>query len=117
AGLKLLGPIGALGGWICAGESCRLILLRRAARLFGTGLLGVLPRELWLPILAAAISAVPGGLALRPPGGPLIAQLCVTRAPFVISSLVARGAMGVLPPVRAWIPQRKPEWMGLREAA
>jgi hypothetical protein len=31
-GLRLFGPIGALGGWVCAEESCRLILLHRAER-------------------------------------------------------------------------------------
>jgi O-antigen/teichoic acid export membrane protein len=117
AGLKLFGPIGALGGFICAEEACRLILLRRAASLFGTGLSGVLPRELGLQILAAAIAVVPGALVLHLAGGPLIAQLLVTGLVFGVSYLAALRAMGVLPPLRGWIPRRKPDLVALREAA
>src|SRR5258705_711524 len=117
AGLKIFGPIGALGGFICAEETCRLILLRRAASLFGTGLSGVLPRELWLQILGAAIAVVPGALVLHLAGGPLIAQLLVTGLVFCISYLAALPALGVLPPVRSWIQQRKPDLVALREAA
>ena len=116
AGLKLFGPIGALGGWICAEETCRFILLRRAAALFGTGVLGVLPRELWLQTLAAAIAAVPGAVALHFAGGPLLAQLCTAGLAFAACYLLALRAMGVLPPLRAWLPQKKPEVLVVREA-
>src|SRR2546427_8809 len=68
AGLRLFGPIGALGGWICAEETCRMILLHRAATLFGTRLTGVIPREVWLQIAAAAIATAPGALALQVSG-------------------------------------------------
>src|SRR5439155_1385250 len=60
AGLKLWGPIGALGGWICAEEICRFILLRRAARLFGTGILSALGHRM-VPVDPTGI------LALRDP--------------------------------------------------
>jgi O-antigen/teichoic acid export membrane protein len=117
AGLRLFGPIGALGGWICAEEACRLVLLRRAAGLFGTSMLGTLPREIWLQAAAALIAAAPGALALRLARGPLIVQLCTAGMAFAIAYLTALRAMGVLPPVRAWIPQRKPELLVMREAA
>ena len=116
AGLRLFGPIGALGGWICAEEACRLVMLRRAASLFGTSLLGMLPREIWFQAAAALIAAAPGALALRLARGPLIVQLCTAGLAFAIAYLGALRAMGVLPPVRAWIPQRKPELV-MREAA
>src|SRR2546422_222741 len=116
AGLKLWGPIGALGGWICAEEICRFILLRRAARLFGTGILGALPRELWLQAAAAAIAAAPGALVMHFAAGPRLIQLCSTGIAFALAYLAALRAMGVLPPVRDWIPQKTPQLM-VREAA
>ena len=116
AGLKLWGPIGALGGWICAEEICRFILLRRAARLFGTGIFGALPRELWLQAAAAAIAAAPGALVLHFAAGPRLIQLCSTGIAFALAYLAALRAMGVLPPVRDWIPQKTPQLM-VREAA
>jgi O-antigen/teichoic acid export membrane protein len=116
AGLRLWGPIGALGGWICAEEICRFILLRRAARLFGTAIFGALPRELWLQAAAAAMAAVPGALVLHFAAGPRLFQLCATGIAFALAYLAALRAMGVLPPVRAWIPQRTQQLM-VREAA
>lgn len=116
-GLQLFGPIGALGGWICAEEICRLILLHRAARLFETTILGALPREIWFQGLAALIAAVPCALALHLAGGPLLVQLCTAGLAFAIAYLAALRALGVLPPVRAWIPQKKPDLLVVREAA
>jgi hypothetical protein len=115
--LRWFGPIGALGGWICAEETCRMILLHRAARLFGTTILGALPRELWLQSAAALIAAVPGALTLRLAGGPLLVQLCTFGIVFGIAYLAALRAMGVLPPVRDWLPQKKPDVAMVREAA
>ena len=94
-----------------------MLLLRRAAHLFGTTILGALPRELWLQALAAVIAAVPGALTLRLAGGPLLVQLCTFGIVFGIAYLAALRAMGVLPPVREWLPQRKPEVVLVREAA
>ncbi|HEY6910764.1 MAG TPA: oligosaccharide flippase family protein [Myxococcales bacterium] len=116
-GLRLFGPIGALGGWICAEESCRVILLRRAARLFGTSIVGAMPRELWLQIAAAAMAVVPGALALHLAGGPLLLQLFACGLAFAAVYLVALRLMGVLPPVRSWLPQRKPALSVIQEAA
>ena len=117
AGLHLFGPIGALGGWICAEETCRMILLRRAAHLFGTGILGVLPRELWLQMGAAAIAAGPGALALHFAFGPLFLQLCIAGVAFAAVYLGVLRGLGVLPPLRTWIPVRKPALLAMREAA
>jgi O-antigen/teichoic acid export membrane protein len=117
AGLRLFGPIGALGGWICAEEICRLILLHHAARLFGTTMLGALPREMRGQALAAIAAAVPCALALRLAGGPLLVQLATAGIVFSIAYLAALRAMGILPPVRAWIPQRKQDLLLVREAA
>jgi len=116
-GLRMFGPIGALGGWICAEETCRMILLHRAARLFGASILGALPRELWLQAAAALIAAIPGAVTLHFAGGPLLVQLCTFGIVFAIAYLAALRAMGVLPPVREWLPQRKPELVMMREAA
>ncbi|HET7786299.1 MAG TPA: oligosaccharide flippase family protein [Myxococcales bacterium] len=116
-GLRLFGPIGALGGWICAEESCRMILLHRAARLFGTTIPAIMPRELWLQIAAAALAAGPGALALHLTGGPLLVQLCATGLAFAAVYLAALRIMGVLPPLRAWIPQKKPAPSLIQEAA
>jgi O-antigen/teichoic acid export membrane protein len=116
-GLHLFGPIGALGGWICAEETCRLILLHRAARLFGTTLFGALPRELWAQALAAAIATVPAALALHAVSGPPLLQLCIAGPVFAVVYLATLRGLGVLPPVRTWLPARKPELLAIREAA
>jgi O-antigen/teichoic acid export membrane protein len=115
-GLKLFGPIGALGGWICAEETCRFLLLRRAAHVFGTTVLRALPRELWLQVAAAIAASLPGALALHLSGGPLLVQLFTGGIVFGVAYLGVLRAMGVLPPVRAWIPQKAPLLM-VREAA
>jgi O-antigen/teichoic acid export membrane protein len=115
-GLQLFGPIGALGGWICAEEICRLVLLHRAARLFETTILGALPRQIWFQGLGALVAAVPCALALRLARGPLAVQLCIAGLVFATAYLAVLRAMGVLPPVRAWIPQ-KAELLVVREAA
>ncbi|HTO96784.1 MAG TPA: oligosaccharide flippase family protein [Myxococcales bacterium] len=116
-GLRLFGPIGALGGWICAEESCRLILLRRAARLFGTGVLGTLPRELWLQACAAAVAAGPGALVLHFLGGPLLIRLLIIGLVFGVAYLAGLRALGVLPPVRSWVPSKRLLPLEMREAA
>ena len=115
-GLRLFGPIGALGGWICAEETCRFLLLRRAAQVFGTSVLRALPRELWLQVVAAVAASLPGAIALHFSGGPLLVQLCTGGIVFAIAYLGVLRALGVLPPVRAWIPQ-KAALVAVREAA
>ena len=106
AGLRLFGPIGALGGWICAEETCRMIVLARTSRLFGAGLLRTLPRELWFQAAAAAVAAVPGALSLYLLRGPLLVQLFLCGLTYAAAYLAALRAMGQLPPVRDWIPRR-----------
>jgi len=117
AGLRLFGPIGALGGWICAEEACRMILLHRAARLFGTTIFGALPREVWVQAAGAAIAAPPAALALHFAGGPLLVQLFITGLIFAIVYLAVLRALGILPPLRTWIPARRPELLSIRDAA
>ena len=88
AGLRLFGPIGALGGFVCAEESCRLIVLRRAGQLFDSGVLRCLPRELWVQAGAALLAALPGAVALSLASGPLLAQLFICGAVFAVAYLV-----------------------------
>jgi len=94
-----------------------MILLQRAARLFGTTILGAMPRELWLQIAAAALAVAPAALALHLAGGPLLVQLFVCGLAFSAVYLVALRIMGVLPPVRTWLPQKKPALSVIQEAA
>jgi O-antigen/teichoic acid export membrane protein len=105
-GLRLFGPIGALGGWIGAEETCRMILLARAAKLFGVGLFHAVPREVAFQAAAALVAAAPGALALRFAAGPLLLQLFVCGAVYALAYLGAMRAMGQLPPLRDWLPRR-----------
>jgi O-antigen/teichoic acid export membrane protein len=107
-GLHQFGPIGALGGWILAEESCRMILLKRAAKLFGQPILGSLPKELWFQVLASLIAVVPGAVVMRLARGPLLAQLFECGIAFALTYLAALRSLGVLPPVKMWIPRRQP---------
>ena len=97
AGLRLFGPIGALGGWICAEEGCRMILLHRAGQLFGCGMLRSLPRELWLQAGAALLASLPGAFALHLLSGPALVRLSVSGAAFAATYLGALGAIGLQP--------------------
>jgi O-antigen/teichoic acid export membrane protein len=106
-GLHRFGPIGALGGWIIAEEACRMMLLKRTATLFHKSILGVLPRELWYQGVAAAIAAVPGVLAMRLARGPLLAQLFECGIAFALTYLGVLRTLGVLPPIKEWIPKRQ----------
>jgi O-antigen/teichoic acid export membrane protein len=106
-GLHRFGLIGALGGWMAAEESCRMIMLHRTAKLFHRSMIGVLPRELWYQIAAALVAVVPGALTLRFARGPLLAQLFETGIVFGLTYLAALRAMGVLPPVKEWIPRKQ----------
>jgi len=106
-GLKQFGPIGALGGWICAEESCRMILLWRASQLFEVSVLQAVPtREIFYQVIAA-LSAVPVGLAvLHFAAGPKLLTLFACGAAFGMTYLGTLRATGRLPPVREWIPTR-----------
>jgi hypothetical protein len=59
---------------------------------------------------------VPGALALHLAGGPLLVQLLTSGIVFGVEYLGVLRALGVLPPVRAWIPQKAP-LLVVREAA
>ena len=96
-GLRFFGPIGALGGWICAEEACRMVLLRRAAHLFETTMFRALPRELWLQAAAALVAAVPGAMALHFARGPLFVQLAVCGLVFGAAYLAGLWTLGLLP--------------------
>lgn len=93
-GFRLSGPIGALGGWICAEETCRLILLHRAGAIFGCGMFRSLPRELWIQIGAALLASAPGALALHFASGPPLLRLCVSGLAFAATYL---GVLAVQP--------------------
>lgn len=96
-GLRLFGPIGALGGWICAEETCRMILLHRAAHLFGSSMFHALPRELWLQIAAALLAAGPGAAALHFARGPLFVQLAICGLAFAIAYLAGLWMLACAP--------------------
>jgi O-antigen/teichoic acid export membrane protein len=81
-GLEAFGPIGALGGWMCAEETCRMLLLRRAAQLFDTSIFHALPKELWRQVAAALVAAVPGAMVLHFARGPLFVQLAICGLAF-----------------------------------
>lgn len=106
-GLHKFGPIGALGGWMCAEEACRMLLLWRTGQLFEVGILRALPsRELFFQGIAA-LAAVPVGLAvLHVAGGPKLLKLFVCGGAFGLTYLGMLLATGRLPPVREWIPAR-----------
>jgi O-antigen/teichoic acid export membrane protein len=106
-GLHRFGLIGALGGWMLAEETCRMILLHRAAKLFHRSMLGALPRELWYQIIAAVIATVPGALTLHFARGGLLLQLVVSGTVFGLVYLASLRAMGILPPIKEWIPKRQ----------
>ncbi len=107
AGLHAFGTIGALGGWICAEESCRLLLLFKTARVFGASVLAILPaRDLCFQALAAAVAAPVAALVLRAADGPLFLQLALCGLSFAGAYLGTLRATGRLPPVREWIPRR-----------
>jgi len=55
-------------------------------------------------------------VALHLAGGPLLVQLCTGGIVFAVAYLGILRALGVLPPVRAWIPQKAPLVL-IREAA
>jgi len=107
-GLRQFGLIGALGGWILAEEMCRMVILHRTAQLFHRSMFRVLPRELWFQIAGAAIAVVPGVLMLHFSRGPVLARLFETGMVFGLSYLAALRAMGILPPLRQWLPQKPP---------
>ncbi len=109
SGLRAFGTIGALGGWICAEETCRMLLLWKTSRVFGATVLEMLPtRELCFQALAALVAAPVAALVLRAAEGPLFLQLALCGLSFAGTYLGMLRATGRLPPIRQWIPRRTP---------
>ncbi|HYV68458.1 MAG TPA: hypothetical protein VE964_19625, partial [Myxococcales bacterium] len=95
-------------GWVGAESFTRGILLARAAQLLG-GIRRVLPwRTLALQSLAAALGAPVGALVLRLFHGPALARLMLCGAATGLCYLAVLRATGELPPLREWIPRRRP---------
>ena len=109
AGFHLFGLRGAMGGYLLAEATTRMILLLRAAALLG-GLRAVLPwRTLVYQSLAAAVAAPVGAIALRLTHGPTLVRLTVCGIATGLVYLAALRASGELPPVRQWIQRKRPE--------
>ena len=108
AGFHLHGLRGAMGGWVVAEAATRGILLWRAGQILG-GMRSLLPwRTLSLQVLASAV-AVPGGaVALRYAQGPVLLRLILCGTAMGLAYLAALRATGELPPLRDWIPRKRP---------
>jgi O-antigen/teichoic acid export membrane protein len=103
-GLRELGPLGAMCGWIAAETIGRGILLARAGQLFGAGLRGVLPwRELSRQALAAVVAMPAAWLAVHALPGARFASLAAAGVAYAAVYLRLCFAAG-------WVP---PEWRAL----
>ncbi len=108
AGFHLYGLRGAMGGWVAAEAATRGILLLRAGHLLG-GMRYLLPwRTLSMQALAAAAAAPVGAVVLRLAQGPVLLRLVLCGAATGLAYLAALRATGELPPVREWIPRKRP---------
>ncbi len=108
AGFHLYGLRGAMGGWVAAEAATRGILLLRAGHLLG-GMRYLLPwRTLSMQALAAAVAAPVGAVVLRLTQGPVLLRLVLCGAATGLAYLAALRATGELPPVREWIPRKRP---------
>jgi len=107
-GFHTFGLRGAMAGWVGAESFTRGILLARAGQLLG-GIGRVLPwRTLALQSLAAALSAPVGAVALRLAHGPTLLRLLLCGIATGLCYLAVLRATGELPPVREWIPRKRP---------
>ena len=107
-GFHTFGLRGAMAGWVGAESFTRGILLARAGQLLG-GIRRVLPwRTLALQSLAAALSAPVGAVALRLAHGPTLLRLLLCGIATGLCYLAVLRATGELPPVREWIPRKRP---------
>ncbi len=98
-GLRLLGPKGALLGWIAAETVARAAMLVRTARLFEVPLRGVLPvRALARQLTATAAASPVAWLALRAVPGPAAVRLAACGLAFAAGYLGLSWARGWLPP-------------------
>jgi hypothetical protein len=108
AGFHLFGLRGAMGGYLVAEATTRMILLLRAAVLLG-GLRSLLPwRTLVFQTFSAAAAAPVGAIALHLTHGPAIVRMSVCGIATGLVYLAALRATGELPPVRQWIRRKRP---------
>ena len=109
AGLRWLGPIGALLGWVSVEALARLAMLVRTARLFEVPLRSVLPARALLRQAAATAAGMPvAWLALRVVPGPALARLAACGLAFAAAYLGLTWARGWLPPGWAGIFRAQP---------
>jgi hypothetical protein len=107
-GFRLYGLRGAMGGWVAAEAFTRGILLLRAGQLLG-GMRSLLPwRTLAMQALAAALAAPVGAVVLRFAQGPVLLRLVLCGLATGLAYLAALRATGELPPLREWIPRKRP---------
>lgn len=103
-GLALLGPAGAIAGWIAAEAASRAAQLARTATLFRTRIARVLPTRDLVRQALAALSAMPAAwAALELVPAPRLASLVVSALAYALVYLGASWALGSLPP--EWIPR------------
>jgi O-antigen/teichoic acid export membrane protein len=108
AGFHLYGLRGAMGGWVAAEAATRGIMLWRAGQILG-GMRSLLPwRTLSLQALASAVAAPAGAVALRYAQGPVLLRLFLCGTAMGLAYLAALRATGELPPLREWIPRKRP---------
>jgi hypothetical protein len=108
AGFHLYGLRGAMGGWVAAEAATRGIMLWRAGQILG-GMRSLLPwRTLSLQALASVVAAPAGAVALRYAQGPVLLRLFLCGTAMGLAYLAALRATGELPPLREWIPRKRP---------
>jgi O-antigen/teichoic acid export membrane protein len=101
-GLAVFGPIGALSGWLVAEAAIRALMVVRAARLFGTSVMRVLPMAVLRRQLAATVFAMPiSWLALHALEAPLLVRLALAGSAFAAAYVGLSAWRGWLP--AAWI--------------
>jgi O-antigen/teichoic acid export membrane protein len=97
-GFALLGLPGAMAGFVAAEAAARAVQLRRAARLLGTGLRGVLPwRDLGRFALATAIGMPVAWVAANGVPAPALVRLGLAGAVFAATYVGGLMAVGGLP--------------------
>ncbi|HCF59347.1 MAG TPA: polysaccharide biosynthesis protein [Myxococcales bacterium] len=105
-GLKLFGPIGAMGGWIAAEFLARLAMLARTATLFRASLTRVLPlRDLTRQGFATMVAVPAGWLGLSVFRVPRFFTLALCGIAFAAVYLGTLWLKGWLPD--DWIPLRR----------
>lgn len=115
-GLRLFGPIGAMGGWIAAEAAARAAMLARTARLFASPFRRALPlRDLGRQSLAT-LAAVPAGwLGLHGLELPRFFALALCGLAFLGVYLGVLRLKGWLP--EDWLPVRRPRPRGAQAEA